>query len=132
MRTAAKVFIIIGMIFLFWLIFPIVLGVICLQKLNDPNTPQDEINTWGIVAIFTVSTLGGIFMLLIPIEEKNGGFVDVQSTPKPDSPLNNGTNTANTNSYEYIEKIKELKDLYDSGAITEREFIELKAKLLNK
>ena len=133
MRTVAKVFIIIGMVVLFWLIFPIVLGIFCLQKIEDPNTSQDDFTTWGVIAIFTVSVLGGIFMLLIPLDERNKVVeVDVSEASSSNSSSNQKQNEVNTNSYEYIEKIKELKDLYDSGAITEQEFIDLKAKLLNK
>ncbi len=127
MRTAAKVFIIIGMVILFWLIYPIVFGILCLKKIDDPNTSEDDFTTWGVVAIFTVSVLGGIFMLLIPTEEKSRIYVT-----KPSEPQNSSSDTANTNSPDYIEKLKELKDLYDSGVITEQEFIDLKAKLLNK
>ena len=101
----------------------------CVQKLDDPKTSKDELTTWGIIAIFTVSFLGGLFMLLLPLEEKNNDYVDVKSTPKSDS---TSDSSSDTNSFEYIEKIKELKDLYDSGAISEKEFIDLKAKLLNK
>lgn len=68
MKTAAKVFIVIGMIFTFYLIFPIVLGVLAIKKI-DSATSSSELLGWAIATIFLVSTLGGIFMLFIKDED---------------------------------------------------------------
>lgn len=68
MKTAAKVFIWIGMIVQFYLVFPIVVGVLALKKLDEAIT-KDELQTFGIVTLFFCSFLGGIFMLSIKEEE---------------------------------------------------------------
>ena len=68
MKTAAKVFTILGMIFTFWLIYPIILGYFILKKL-DEATVRQELTTWGIIDLIFVSFLGGLFMLLIRDED---------------------------------------------------------------
>lgn len=62
MKTAAKVFIVFGMIFGFYLIFPIVVGAIAFKKLNNATTIK-EVHSFGIVTLFFCSFLGGIFMI---------------------------------------------------------------------
>ena len=79
MKTAAKVFIWIGMILQFFLIYPIVLGIFALKKINSA-TSKDELQTQGIFTTLFCSLLGGIFMLCIKDEELNGAI----------SPSNNG------------------------------------------
>lgn len=62
MKTAAKVFIIIGMIFGAIAILPIVFGAITLSKMNKV-TRKDEIVVWGVLTLLFCSLLGGIFVL---------------------------------------------------------------------
>ena len=131
MKTAAKVFIIIGIVLTFWLIYPLVLGFIALNKIDEARD-KSELQTWGIITLILVSQLGGLFMLLIPNEELSQNYVETNEEVKTTPVYEYNNEQVNTNSFEYIEKIKELKDLFDSGAITEEEFIHLKAKLLNK
>lgn len=64
MKTAAKVFLIIGIVFTFYLIYPIVLGVIACKKLEESKDIK-EIHNWGIVCLFLVSIIGGIIMLVM-------------------------------------------------------------------
>ena len=68
MKTVAKVFIIIGMVLGFYMIYPIILGYFALKNLKTA-TKADDLRVWGILTIIFVSTLGGIFMLLIKDEE---------------------------------------------------------------
>ena len=68
MKTAAKVFIIIAMIITFWLIIPIIVGSIALNKLKTAQS-KNELTGIGICTIFFCSLLGGIFMLCISDEE---------------------------------------------------------------
>ena len=68
MKTAAKVFIIINMIFLFWLIFPLVVGILALGKLNTAKK-KDDLVVMGVITILFCSLLGGVFMLLVTDEE---------------------------------------------------------------
>ena len=68
MKTASKVFIIINMIFLFWLIFPLVVGILALGKLNTAKK-KDDLVVMGVITILFCSLLGGLFMLLVTDEE---------------------------------------------------------------
>ncbi len=65
MIKASKVFIILGMIFQFYLIFPIIIGAFSLNNLKKAKV-KNELISWGVVTIIFVSTLGGIFYLCIP------------------------------------------------------------------
>ncbi len=62
MKTAAKVFIIIGMVSSFWCIFPIIVGSIALKKLTTATCKAD-VRTMGILVIIFTNIVGGILML---------------------------------------------------------------------
>lgn len=62
MRKAAKVFIWIGMICEFFLIFPIIVGIMSLKKINRA-TSRAELQDFGIITLLFCSVLGGFFML---------------------------------------------------------------------
>ena len=64
MKTAAKVFIILRMIFGFWMIIPLVVGIIALNKIKTAKTKNDLV-AMGVVTLIFCSLLGGIFMLCI-------------------------------------------------------------------
>ena len=64
MKTAAKVFLIIGMIMGFWGILPLVFGIPAVKRINNAKS-HEELKTLGILSIIFVSLLGGIFMLCI-------------------------------------------------------------------
>ena len=68
MKTAAKVFIIIGMIVGFWSILPLIFGFIALKKLKTA-TKKDDLVVTAILTLLFCNILGGIFMLLIKDEE---------------------------------------------------------------
>ena len=70
MKTAAKVFIIIGMIIGFWMILPIIFGALSLGKINTA-TQKSELVGLGICTLIFCSVLGGIFMLCITEEQLN-------------------------------------------------------------
>ena len=65
MKTAAKIFIILGMIIGFWMVTPIIFGAIALSKLKKAREKK-EITAISILTLIFCSTLGGIFMLCIP------------------------------------------------------------------
>ena len=73
MKTPAKVFIWIGMIIQFFLVYPIILGVHALKKINTATT-SSELQTLGIFTILFCSILGGVFMLCIKDDELNGAI----------------------------------------------------------
>ena len=64
MKTAAKVFTIIGMIFGFILIIPLIVGILSLNKIDSAQN-KDELTVLGFLNILFCSFLGGIFMLCI-------------------------------------------------------------------
>lgn len=68
MKTAAKVFLVVGMICLFWAIYPLVLGIIAYKKLDESKDIK-EIQTWGIVTLLLVSVVSGIIMLVMKEED---------------------------------------------------------------
>lgn len=59
MKTAAKVFIIIGMILQFWLIFPLIFGGIALSQMKT-RKPSTGIS---VCVLFLCSLIGGILLL---------------------------------------------------------------------
>ncbi len=65
MKTAAKVFIIIGMIVGFWSILPLIFGIIAL---NQMSTKKPSTGMCVCVLLFC-SLLGGIFLLCSKDEE---------------------------------------------------------------
>lgn len=72
MKTIAKVFIIIGMVFGFWCIVPLLIGIFALQKL-DTATNVADIRGWGIAVLFLVNFIAGIVMLTMTDEQLNEG-----------------------------------------------------------
>lgn len=68
MKTAAKVFIIIGMIVGFWMILPLIFGGITLSKMKTA-TKKDDITTWAVLSLLFCSLLGGIFLLCTKDED---------------------------------------------------------------
>ena len=68
MKTAAKIFIIIGMIVGFWYILPLIFGFIALKKLKTAKK-KEELTVTAILTLLFCNILGGIFMLLIKDEE---------------------------------------------------------------
>ena len=65
MKTAAKVFIIIGMIVGFWTILPLIFGIIALKKMKteEPSTGL------SVCVLLFCNVLGGIFLLCSKPEE---------------------------------------------------------------
>ena len=68
MVTAAKVFIILGMVFGWPLILPLVFGGITLSKLSTTKKAE-ELMVWGILDILFCGIIGGILVLLIKDED---------------------------------------------------------------
>ncbi|MGN0807137.1 MAG: hypothetical protein ACI4MN_01640 [Candidatus Coproplasma sp.] len=68
MKTAAKVFTIIGMIVGAVGILPIIFGAITLSKMNSAKD-MNELQIWGILDLIFCSVLGGIFVLCMKNED---------------------------------------------------------------
>lgn len=71
MKQSAKVFIWIGMVIQFFLIYPIIVGVFALKKIEESKSKED-LKTMGVLVIFFCSLLGGIFMLSMGDEDLSG------------------------------------------------------------
>ncbi len=70
MKTTIKVFIWIGMIFQFFLIFPIIVGVMALKKLDQAKT-KEEITGMAGAVLLLVNGVAGILMLVITNQDLN-------------------------------------------------------------
>ena len=64
MKTAAKVFIILGMILGFYTILPLIFGFIALKKLKTA-TKKDELTVTAILTLIFCSPIGGVLMLCL-------------------------------------------------------------------
>ena len=78
MKKAAKIFIIIGMIFGACTILPLVFGFLALNKLKTAKS-KDELIVWGVLTLLFCSLIGGILMLCLT--EKD--FVDAAAVEEP-------------------------------------------------
>lgn len=68
MKTAAKVFIILGMIFGCIAILPLIFGGLTLSKMKKA-TSKSDLMVWGILDIFFCSLIGGILVLCLKDED---------------------------------------------------------------
>lgn len=89
MLKTAKVFIWIGIICQFFLIYPIVVGIIALQKLNDARR-KEEIQAISILTLLFCNMIGGIIMLTMTDKDlsynryfKPTSFAKGQATNQP-------------------------------------------------
>lgn len=121
MKTAAKVFIILGIVFTFYLIVPLIIGVIALNKLENVQN-KDELTGIAICTLLFCSLLGGIFMLCIPDTEfnstigaTNGNF----EQPREDKRFSDVT-----------KNLSQLKKLLDDGIITQDIYEEKRKKYI--
>lgn len=62
MKTATKVFIIIGMICQFYLIVPLIVGILALKKLNTA-TKKSELTGMAIATLIFCNVIAGVIML---------------------------------------------------------------------
>jgi len=72
MKTAAKVFIIIGMIFNFWWIVPIIIGIIAIRKLDTAQSKSD-LTGIAVATLLCCNIIGGILMLCVDEKEFPAG-----------------------------------------------------------
>lgn len=132
MKTAAKVFIIIGMVIGFWMILPLIFGGLAISKINSA-TQKEELVGFGVCALLFCSMIGGILMLCIPESE-------LQPATANSAPIQNNNYITNTKddktSKSDVENVADsltkLKNLRDAGTISDEEFEKMKKDLLNK
>lgn len=68
MKTAAKVFIILGMIAGCWLIVPLIVGGFALSKLNKA-TSKSDLTVNAVLVLLFCNLIGGILMLCLSDED---------------------------------------------------------------
>ena len=66
--TAAKVFIIIGMVFQFFFVIPIIVGAIALSKI-DKATKKEDLTIMSVFVLLFCNLIAGIIMLTITNED---------------------------------------------------------------
>lgn len=130
MKTAAKVFIILGMIFGCIAILPLIFGGIGLSKINSAKD-RSELVGMGVCVLLFCSLLGGIFMLCIPNEQLAGAGAGAGAQNQQVVVDVHPTQTKQTDD-DTTEKLAKLKNLKDSGAISDEEFERMKKDILAK
>lgn len=132
MKTAAKVFIILGMIFGCIAILPLIVGGIGLSKINSAKD-RSELVGIGVCVLLFCSLLGGIFMLCIPNEQLAGADAGAGAGAQNQQVVVDvhPTQTKQTDD-DATEKLAKLKNLKDSGAISDEEFERMKKDILAK
>lgn len=119
MKAAAKVFIIISLVCEFWLIIPLIVGLIALNRI-DKVKYKDDLTEIAILTIIFCSLLGGILMLCIPDSEFKG---DAKA-------YNDGQKSGDGKMSDAAENLAQLKKLLDDGIITQDVYEEKSQKYL--
>ena len=78
MKTAAKVFIILGMICGFYTILPLIFGFIALKKLKNA-TKKDELTVTAILTLIFCSVIGGVLMLCLKDQDLASAVVEAEA-----------------------------------------------------
>ena len=118
MKTAAKIVIIITMIFTFWLIIPLIIGIMAISKI-DNATDKSQITGIALCTLLFCSLVGGILMFCIPENDFKEPVTKIE--------LSSQVSTSNS-----IEDLKNLKQLLDDGIISQEVYEEKRKKLLIK
>ncbi len=114
MKTAAKVFIILSMIVLFWCIFPLIVGAIALKRLETAKTKNDLVGI-GVVTLLFCSFIGGILMLCIDENDLNQDSINNNDDFKID---------------DTITKLENLKRLHEQKLISDDEYNRSKDEII--
>lgn len=109
MKIGCRIFILIGMVLGLFLVFPFVVGIIALIKLEQVKD-KNELFHIGIITLLFCSLFGGILLLLISNEQL-------------------GISRSNKNSEEY-ECLMSIKKLYECNIIDEKTYEEKKKKYI--
>lgn len=115
MKKIAKILIIIGMALEWFLIYPVVLGICAIKKLEAAKFKGDLVG-WSIITLVFVNPVAGILMLTLRDEDLNDSD-DLYYTE----------NTKPTNfALEKLDHIEKIYQLKEKGLISEEEFLEKK------
>lgn len=89
LKTAAKVFTIIGMIFGCWMILPLIFGGIALSKMGKA-TKKSDITVWAVLNLLFCNTIGGILMLCLSEADFAPAAPEAPAAPQtPNNPYGN-------------------------------------------
>ena len=99
MKTAAQVFIIIGMVCGFWMILPLIFGGIALSQMGKGTRPSTGM---AVCVLLFCSLIGGILLLVAKDEDfylpnMNNGYNPNMNNYN--QPMNNGYNQPMNNGY---------------------------------
>ena len=99
MKTAAQVFIIIGMVCGFWMILPLIFGGIALSQMGKGTRPSTGM---AVCVLLFCSLIGGILLLVAKDEDfylpnMNNGYNP--NMTNYNQPMNNGYNQPMNNGY---------------------------------
>ena len=99
MKTAAQVFIIIGMVCGFWMILPLIFGGIALSQMGKGTRPSTGMS---VCVLLFCSLIGGILLLVAKDEDfylpnMNNGYNPNMNNYN--QPMNNGYNQPMNNGY---------------------------------
>ncbi len=115
MKKITKILIIIGMALEWFLIYPVVLGICAIKKLESAKFKSDLVS-WSIITLVFVSPVAGILMLTLRDEDLS----DEVDLYYPE-------NTKPTNfALEKLDNIEKIYQLKEKGLISEEEFLEKK------
>lgn len=115
MKKITKILIIIGMALSWFLIYPVVLGICAIKKLESARFKNDLVS-WAIITLVFVSPVAGILMLTLRDEDLGD-----------EDDLYYAENTKPTNfALEKLNNIEKIYQLKEKGLISEEEFLEKK------
>ncbi len=132
MKTACKVFIIIGMVFGFLYIIPLVVGAIALNKLANARR-KEELTGVAICTLLLCSTIGGILMLCL--NEKDlvqNSNQNVQSVQNVANDTDREEKAAQDEISEISKNIEKLKELKAQGVLSDEEYERLRKTQVDK
>lgn len=139
MKTAAKIFIIIGMVCGFWCIAPLIVGFFALDKLETART-KNELTGMAICTLLLCNTVAGILMLCMPESElaENGNGFNQQ--PEQNSyPQQNRQNfdsqpkpQAKESEVEIVANLDKLKRMKEQGILSDEEYEKLRKREVDK
>ncbi len=85
LRLIAKIFIIVGAVLQFYLIYPIILGIFAYRYIDEPNKEGENVSTvklvWAIITTILVSLVSGVLMLVdifVPEKEEKPEVVEAK------------------------------------------------------
>lgn len=120
MKTAAKVFIIISMVFGAIVIFPIVVGAIALGTLETAKN-KDELTTIAILTLIFCSPIAGILMLCMSDDDLSGAN---NGTAYSTQPTTTYDQTKKLTVQQRKQKIEIFNTLLERGTISKEEYNE--------